>query len=488
MKKKSKGVIVATIGPASDKEEILTRMIEEGLDVVRLNLSHGTHEDHKKRFELVRKVDDTLPILFDLSGPKIRIGYLEKSVHLNKGDMYILCREETVGNEERASLLYKELIDVAEIGNTLYLNDGLLEFKVVEKRKDELVCEVITGGTLSSRKGVNVPGIPIPLYAPTEKDLKDIEFTIGLEPDFYSVSFVRRKEDLYRVREKISSFTDDQIPLISKIEHQDGLKNIDEIIQASDGIMVARGDLGIEVPLEDIPRIQKELIDKCLYYSRSCIVATQMLESMVSSPRPTRAEVSDVANAIIQGSDAVMLSAETATGNYPVETIQVMDKIITTAQKQVKPLSDLTRIKQTSSAESICRAATGIAAAVEAHKIIAYTRTGITSGILSRFKPNQDIIAVTPNPKTVRRTKLQWGVTPLLLDQDYHNTDEMVYEGILKAYNEKRIEDVSKLVVVAGSTIGKPSPSTNLIQLFDTKDIVSSDMATFRNSLKQNKN
>ncbi len=476
MKKRSKGVIVATLGPASDKREILEKMVEEGLDVVRLNLSHGTHKDHKKRFELVRSVNDTIPILFDLSGPKIRIGMLEKSITLKSGYQYTLTKDDIIGDQHRASLLYDELIDVAKVGNTLFLNDGLLEFKITEKTENELICEVITGGILSSRKGVNTPGVPINLYAPTPKDLDDLDFTIGLEPDFYSVSFVRRVEDLERVRARIKTHTDDRIPLISKIEHQDALKNIDDIIKKSDGIMVARGDLGIELPLDQIPRIQKELIDKCQYYSTSCIVATQMLESMIKSPRPTRAEVSDVANAIIQGSDAVMLSAETATGNYPIDTIRVMDKIISTAQEDVKTISDLTRIRQSTTAESICRAATGIATTLKADKIIAYTRSGITSGILSRFKPEQEIIAISPNVKTTRRCKLQWGVTPLLIERDYFNTDEMVFEGLLKAYAEKRIKKDTRIVVVAGSIVGQPSPITNLIQVVNTSDILSEEM------------
>ncbi|MCY3411036.1 MAG: pyruvate kinase [Candidatus Heimdallarchaeota archaeon] len=476
---KSKGVIVGTIGPSSSDPEILARMIEAGLDMVRLNLSHGSHEDHKKRFDLVRSVDDTVPILFDLSGPKIRIGNLKESIVLKSGDTYTLTRKKIIGDKEKASLLYEELIDVTEVGNTLYLNDGLLEFKVTEKTDDELICRVITGGTLSSRKGVNAPNIPINLFCPTDKDIADIDYTVQLEPDFYSVSFVRRVEDLIRVREQIALHTNDKIPLVSKIEHRDALSNIDEIIKHSDGIMVARGDLGIELPLEDIPKIQRDLIDKCLYYSRSCIVATQMLESMVTSPRPTRAEVSDVSAAIMQGSDAVMLSAETATGAYPVETIKVMDRIITTAQKYVNPISDLSSIKQSTTAEAVASAATTIAQASEADKIFAFTRSGITSGILSRFKPTQQIIAITPNVKTARRVKLQWGVSSLLLERDFLSTDEMIYEGVTLAHERGIINEQSQLVIVAGSVIGLPS-KTNLIQLVDANDIISSKKAKER--------
>lgn len=472
----AKGAIVATLGPVSDNEDTLRKMIEAGLDVVRLNLSHGTHDDHKKRFELIRSVDDNIPILLDLSGPKIRIGNLEESVILKQGDQYTLTREKITGDGDRASVLYENFIDEAQVGNNLFLNDGLLEFLITDKTENELICEIITGGVLSSRKGINAPNIPINLFAPTEKDINDISQTIDLEPDFYSVSFVRRIEDLERVRDEIGSFTKEKVPLISKIEHQDAIKNIDEIIKHSDGIMVARGDLGVELPLEDIPAIQKDLVEKCNYHSRPCIVATQMLESMVSSPRPTRAEVSDVASAIIQGTDAVMLSAETATGKYPVASVDVMNRIILTAQREIHHKSQMKFDKITPVAESIARAAVSLAQGRGADNILAFTRSGITSGLVSRFRPEQWIISVTPNPKTARRSRLQWGVIPLLINRDFINTDAMIYEGIQTAYDKKVISKDSKLVIVAGSLIGLPF-STNLVQYILASDILSSEFA-----------
>ncbi|MHA2275375.1 MAG: pyruvate kinase, partial [Candidatus Kariarchaeaceae archaeon] len=244
----AKGAIIATLGPSSDNADTLEAMINAGLDLIRLNMSHGTHEDAKKRFELVRNVNDQIPVLFDLSGPKIRIGKMEKPIILQTGQNFILCKDEVIGNEGKASVTYKELVDLAEVGHNLFLNDGLIELTVREKSNDEIVCNVINGGPLSSRKGVNAPDVPIKLFSPTKKDKADLDFTIGLEPDFYSVSFVRRVEDLAEVRKIISTHTENEVPIISKIEHKNAIINIDSIIKSSDGIMVARGDLGVELP------------------------------------------------------------------------------------------------------------------------------------------------------------------------------------------------------------------------------------------------
>ncbi|MDH5402824.1 MAG: pyruvate kinase [Candidatus Heimdallarchaeota archaeon] len=470
---RAKGSIVGTIGPASDTPEMLEKLIDVGLDVVRLNLSHGTHDDHRKRFETIRDVNDQIPILMDLSGPKIRVGQMEKAVTLEKDQSLIITSENVVGTKEKFSISYPDLINQAIVGNHLFINDGLIEVEVIEKKKSELICKVIAGGPMSSRKGVNTPGIPIQLYAPTKKDLKDIAFSSKLEPDFFSVSFVRRKEDLAAVREEIALYTTDEIPLISKIEHQDGLDNLDDVLKHSNGIMVARGDLGVELPPETIPMIQSRLVKRCNELAMPCIVATQMLESMVNSPKPTRAEASDVATAILQGADAVMLSAETATGNFPVEAVDMMDKIIRNVQDKTSVKTSNFSLEKSSVAESIGRAAVSLADGLDADIIIAFTRTGSSSTLVSKFRPTQQILAITPSIKTARRARLKWGVVPHLINRDYIDSDEMIYTGIKTAYNDKLIDRNDRAVVVAGSLLGLPS-STNLITFVKVDDIISS--------------
>ena len=472
-----KAAIVSTLGPASSSPETLRAMIEAGLDVVRLNMSHGTRKDHRKRFEMVRDVDDSLPILFDLSGPKIRIGELKESFKLNTGDELILTKEDIMGTPEKVSVSYDELIDLAEVGNTIFLNDGLIHLEVTETGSKEIKCDVKAGGPLSSRKGLNAPGIPIRLYAPTEKDMGDIEATVDLEPDFYSVSFVRRTQDLQRVRDQIANFTTDSIPIVSKIEHQDAMDNIDQIISMSDAVMVARGDLGVELPPEDIPLIQEKLVHKCNILGKPVIVATQMLESMVLSPKPTRAEASDVANAILQGADAVMLSAETATGNYPIESVDMMDRIIKRVQPKIEDKSQQQIMSQNNIPDSIGRSAVSLASALKTDIIMAFTRSGGSSASVAKFRPKQPIIAVTPLPKTSRRVRLQWGVQPLLLRRDFTDTDEMIYQGIKMAYDQGYIDKYDTAVLVAGSLLGLPS-STNLIHYVKIDEIINSVGAT----------
>lgn len=477
--KKGKGAIVCTLGPASDSVEMLTKMVDAGLDVVRLNMSHGTHEEAKKRFDMVRSVDDRIPILMDLSGPKIRIGIMKEPVELIRGQKFSLVRDEIIGTKDQATVTYKELIDLAEVSQSLYLNDGIIRIKVIEKLESELVCEVIAGGPLSSRKGVNTPGVAINLFSPTEKDIKDLEFSIDLEPDFYSVSFVRRVEDLKAVRDIIATKTKESIPLVSKIEHQDAVDNIDAICKSSDGIMVARGDLGVELPPEQVPLIQRLLVNKSNELGIPCIVATQMLESMVVSSVPTRAEVSDVANAILQGADAVMMSAETATGNYPVESIAIMERIIQSVQSEIKPKISQGFEVTSSIAESIGRSAVSLATGLNADIIMAFTRSGLSSALVSKYRPEQPIIAVTPLIKTARRSRLHWNIYPLLMERDYTDTDELHHDGICKAFEMGYIERDSKIVVVAGSLLGLPS-ATNMIHFVDAGEIIASDEARER--------
>ncbi len=472
-KEQNKAGIIGTIGPSSAKEPILEKLFECGMNIVRINLSHGDHKTAKKMFELVRSVNDNIPIMFDLSGPKMRIGKIDGHVHLEVGSEFRITKKETIGDENKVSTNYPELIDLAQIGNTIYLNDGLIELQVIDKTPDEIVTRVVRGGALSSRKGINAPQVPIGLYSPTEKDLRDLDFTLPLEPDFYSVSFVRRKEDLQKVRQIIESHTSDPIHLISKIEHLDGLKNFDEILKESDEVMIARGDLGVEMDPAKVPLVQKDLIKRCNRFGKPAIVATQMLESMVYSPRATRAEASDVANAILDGADVVMLSAETATGEYPVKAVETMAHIIETVQSSIPPHREKYHPTENPNWDAVGRAAVYLAEDLGASAIIANTRSGDTSRVIAKYRPLQPIISITPNRKTFRRLNIQWGVIPVFSKTNYHDTDDMIEDSIKIAVDLDLIEKDDIVVTVAGSLLGMPY-TTNLIQYYYVKDIVKS--------------
>jgi len=477
-----KGCIIATIGPSCDTPSRFQELVDNGLGMARINLSHGTVEDAIRKFEVIRSVDDSIPIMLDLSGPKIRIGALESSYNLVAGDQFTIQKEDIIGNKQLMSISYKELIDLASIGDTFFLNDGLIEVKVMSKEEDSIVCEVVRGGPLSSRKGVNAPNIPIGLYPPTKKDIADLKGTIALKPDYYSVSFVRRAEDLMKVRFLIENETgltygkdDPELPLlISKIEHKDGLKNIDEILQVSDAIMVARGDLGVEIDPTEVPLVQKDLVKKSNKSGTPVIVATQMLESMVISPRPTRAEASDVANAIFDGADAVMLSAETATGKFPVESVRTMKSIIQNLQTKIVPSDFYFKEENLTSEEAIAKSAVLLADTLKAKAIIANTRSGRTARVVSKYRPSQKIVGITNSENVRRQLNLLWGVIPLSAQITFFDTDSMIATGIFKAYKAGIVHKEDLVIVIAGSKLGQPFP-TNLIQYYRVKDILDAE-------------
>lgn len=472
-KNRVKAGIIGTIGPASAKEDVLVKLIESGLNIVRINLSHGSIDQAKRNFELVRSVDDSVGVLFDLSGPKMRIGKIDGHVLLKSGEQFIITKENIDGNEKRVGTNYPDLIDLVKPGNTIYLNDGLIELTVLETRETEILTKVERGGILSSRKGINAPGVPIGLYSPTTKDIKDLEATLPLEPDFYGVSFVRRAEDLKTVKKIISSYTKDEVHLVSKIEHQDALKNFNEILKESDEIMIARGDLGVEMDPAEVPLVQKELIKKCNRLGKPAIVATQMLESMVASPRPTRAEASDVANAILDGADVVMLSAETATGDFPIKSVETMRNIISKVQNTIVPHRQKYFPDENPNWDAVGRAAVYLAEDLGASAIIANTRSGDTSRVIAKYRPNQPIISITPNKKTYRRLNIQWGVIPIYSGRTYHDTDDMIEESIRICIEKDLIGKDDLVVTVAGSLLGMPY-TTNLIQYYFVKDILKS--------------
>ena len=469
--------IVATLGPATDTPEKIEELYKIGLNVARLNMSHGTAEEITKKFEMVREVSEKIAILLDISGPKIRLGPMEKPVELRKGDDFTLTSEDVVGNEKRAGLSYPQLVKETSPGNTLFINDGLVQLSVVSTTETEIKCVVEYGGPISSRKGVNTHGIPIKLVVPTEKDKKDILGTCKLEPDYYAVSFVRKADDLKAVQDLILTEVNEEVPLISKIEHQDALINLTTILRESAGIMIARGDLGVEIPPEQVPLLQKDLIRSCNVLGKPVIVATQMLESMTFSPAPTRAEVSDVANAIIDGCDAVMLSAETASGKYPNEAVGILDRIAREVESHfAKPqLERLTDADCPPIYEAIGRSAVSLAYNLRVDAIIATTRSGKSCEMVSKFRPNTPILGFTPNIQTLRRLQLNWGVCPSSLKY-IPNTDRMINSAIIKAVEDELISDDAVVVIVAGTTLGLPSP-TNYIQVLNVAEIMKNERA-----------
>jgi len=462
--------IVCTIGPASSSFEVIKSMILAGMDVARLNFSHGTHEQHKDLIQNIHRASEeigrTVAILQDLSGPKIRIGLLKNSVKLKAGSTFILTTKDLIGNEEKVSVNYPNLPKDLKPDDIVLMSDGTIVLKVIEKSDYEVICKVLVGGSIASHKGLNVPTSDLKIPALTEKDKKDLKFGIENGVDVVAISFVRKSLDIEYAK-KIISENGSDIPVIAKIETLYALKNIDGIIDASYGIMVARGDLGVETPFENIPLIQKELIEKTKAKGKPVITATQMLRSMVEHPRPTRAEVSDVANAIFDGTDAVMLSEETAIGKYPIESVSVMSKIAKAIETKL-PFSEyrITRKKKEYDRKdilsAISHAACHIASELNASAILAPTRSGTTARMVACHRPRQPIIAVSPNISTVRRLCLSWGTYPFL-SKEAKNTDERMDIAKKIAINSGFLKEGDVVVITSGPPIGPPG-TTNLIK------------------------
>ncbi|MEM6336161.1 MAG: pyruvate kinase, partial [Bacteroidota bacterium] len=412
--------IVCTLGPASSSREQIRALIAAGLDVARMNFSHGTHEEHAERIRIVREeareAGRVIPILQDLQGPKIRVGHLpDEGIELEDGAPLILTAEETEpGVNNRVFVSYPDLSDDVQVGRNILIDDGNLELKVVAVDGTDVVTEVVVGGRLKSRKGVNLPHIKTSRPALTQKDLEDLEFGLKQNVDYIALSFVRSASDVQHLIEHVRS-AGKNVRIISKIEKPEAVRDFDGILKYSDGIMVARGDLGIEMPLSEVPMIQKRIIRKCLAASKPVITATQMLESMMENPRPTRAEASDVANAVLDGSDAVMLSGETAAGQYPVRVVQVMDRIISQTESMqrwkdrvsAKPPSDLSKSAEVT--RSIAHMAVKIARQVDAKAIACLTHSGSTARHISSFRPDVPIFAFTDEPRSLAQVNLSWG-------------------------------------------------------------------------------
>lgn len=462
--------IVCTMGPASMEVETIKRMITAGMDLVRLNFSHGSHEELRQTIANVRlaskETGKPVGILADHQGPKIRIGTLPEPVLLKEGDtVRLVAGEAGAAAGEGIFVDYPTIAEDVPVGNTIFLADGLIELRVEKAEAGSLLCRVVRGGELTSRKGVTLPGVSVRLPAVTEKDLEDLEFAVEEGVDFLALSFVRRPEHIVEVRRYLE-VKDSHAMIIAKIENEEGFNNREEILQVADGIMVARGDLGIEVPPEDVPWMQQQLIRGANMAGKPVITATEMLESMVRNPRPTRAEVTDVAHAILDGTDALMLSAETAVGRNPVAAVEIMAKVAerTESSLDYEEILGRKRIGSFRSvSEAISHATCQTAMDLNAAAIITTTQSGSTARMVSKFRPKAPIFASTPSPRVLRQLTLSWGVTPVLVPHTY-TTDEMLDVSIEAIVRKGWVKEGDLVIITAGVRTGLPG-STNLLQV-----------------------
>lgn len=457
--------IIATIGPASSEPRIIKKMIKAGMDAVRLNFSHGERRDHEQRIRLIRSEAKQsrrhIAIIQDLQGPKIRVGVMQNDgVNLSRGDTVELTTDNITGTAEKIPVLYPHLVKELEPGGTVLLDDGRLELRVLAKKGKIVQTRVIRGGLLKSRKGVNLPGTKLSIPSLTPKDREDISFGIALGVDYIALSFVRSGRDIRQAKKLVQSLGAD-IPVIAKIEKPEAVDNLMEIIEAADGVMVARGDLGVEMSPEQVPLLQKRIISACNIAEKPVITATQMLESMIENPQPTRAEASDVANAILDGTDCVMLSGETAMGRYPVQAVEVMARIAREAEQALAPRRSDLHIAGVG--ESIAHAACRAAEEQKARALVAFTQSGATALLVSKHRPKVPIIAATPFGTVARKVSLYWGVMPIIL-KTKQTTDDMI-AGVERAMIERRLVGRGDLIVItAGVPVGVPG-STNMLKI-----------------------
>lgn len=475
--------IICTMGPALDRDEDLLALMQNGMNVARLNFSHGSHEEHNKRLERIRKLSAKLnfPIatLLDTRGPEIRLGEFETgSIELKQGDIVTLMATSELGNATLIPVTYNKIHEDLRPHALVLIDDGLIALRVVSIDGEAVQCEVENGGTVSNRKSVNLPDVQTNLPPLTEKDIADIQFAITYDIDFIAASFVRKASDIMEIRKVLNKYHGEHIHLIAKIENREGVNNFDEILKVSDGIMVARGDLGVEIPMQEVPMLQKTMIEKCYKIGKPCITATQMLDSMIRNPRPTRAEVSDVANAIIDGTSAVMLSGETAVGRYPLDSLKMMDSIA----RQTENSIDYWKYFQTghydmvpSVANAISHATCTTAMDLKAAAVVAVTHSGRTARLISRFRPECPIVATTVSEKSLRQLALSWGVYPYLVNE-VNSTDEMFEQGIQKALESGAVENGDVIVITGGTPIGM-SGTTNTLKVQTVGCILASGLS-----------
>lgn len=453
--------IVCTIGPATKEVETLKKLILEGMNVARINFSHGSYESQKVYIENVKKAREELnmpvALLLDTQGPEIRTGVLEQMpVELKADDVFTLVNDDIVGNKERVSVTYKELYRDINVGTQILIDDGKIELEVIEIKDKDVVCKVTNGGFLGNRKSINLPGTHVNLPSLKEKDVQDLKDGCMADFDFIAASFVRNAQDVKLIRKVLDENGGKDIKIISKIENQEGIDNLDEIIEISDGIMVARGDLGVEIPYYEVPIMQKKFIQKCNNAGKMVITATQMLDSMTENPNPTRAEVSDVANAIFDVTGAIMLSGESAMGKYPVKCVETMNKIATAVEENIKYWKRYTRrehdLKDMNYEFNLSHSVTSTAMEMQAKAIFAYTQTGNTPRMVASFLPSCPIYAITNNEKTYRQLSLCWDTTPILI-KDKTKPNDVISAGIEEAKKKGYVQEGDIVVIAGGASI-----------------------------------
>ena len=457
--------IVCTIGPASSSPDTIRAMILSGMNVARLNFSHGSHADHADKIRIIRalaaELNQPVAILQDLCGPKIRVGKIaDPGVQLNPGDTFTLTSEDVIGTNGRVAVSYRGLPADVKVGDRLLLADGMMELEVVRSSGSDITTRVVIGGVLTSHKGVNLPTGSMKLETLTAKDRIDLQFGLAQDVDYVALSFVRRAEDVHAIQALIREHGR-QTPVVAKIEKHEALDHIDGIVDAADAIMVARGDLGVEIPLENVPNIQKMIVHKANRRGRPVIIATQMLRSMVDAPRPTRAEAADVANGVLDGADAVMLSEETASGSYPVEAVKFMSNIARAAEEQFPYQRYLKQMRHLDISQSVAAAACNLAENLGAAAIVATTRSGATARHVARFRPRGRIIALSPSEKTVRRLAMSWGCIPCYLGLT-EDTDEMIESAAESVLRTGHVHS-GDLVVITGGRPLYASGTTNML-------------------------
>lgn len=481
--------MVFTIGPASDSEEVLSELIKAGMSAARHNFSHGSHEEHKARMETVRKLskkfNKQIAIILDTKGPEIRTGNFEKNpIELKEGNKFtIYCGEDVLGDETKCSITYEKLHEDVKPGNSILIDDGLVGLEVEEVEGNKIHCVVKNSGLVSNHKGVNVPGVDVALPSLTEKDKEDLIFGCEMGVDLIAASFIRKASDVLSMRKVLEENGGKDIQIFSKIENRQGVENIDEIIKFSDGIMVARGDMGVEIPMEEVPLIQKMIIHKCNKAGKAVITATQMLDSMIRNPRPTRAEASDVANAIFDGTDAVMLSGETAGGKYPIEAANAMARIAQAAETQIDYDRVLKKKREAhvlnvSNAISIATCTT--ARELNASAIITATQTGYSARTVSKYRPACPVIAVTPHADVARKLALNWGVFPILAEQ-VNSTDELIEKSVDISLTSGYVKKGDLVVIAAGIPVSYAG-TTNMLKVHVVGDILVQGRGTGSNA------
>ena len=462
--------IVCTIGPASESHDVLTELCKAGMNVARVNFSHGTHEEHRKKFDMIKQVrqelDLPVAIMLDTKGPEYRIRtFKDGRITLREGDTFTLTTDQVEGDQTRVSVNYEGLVNDLEVGDRVLLNNGLLALRVESIQGHDIHCTVTIGGELSNRKSMSFPNKVLKQKFLSDQDKLDLLFGIENDVDYIACSFVSVRQDLIDIREFLEENGGSGISLIAKIENQSGIDNIEEICKECDGIMIGRGDMGVEIPYEELPAIQKKLIDKCRLIGKRVITATEMLESMIYNPRPTRAEISDVANAVYDGTSAVMLSGETAAGKYPVEAVRAMAKI---AEQTEKNIDFVGRFRSSefithNTVDAISHATCGMAIDIDAKAIVVCSLSGLTARMISRFRPPVDILGVTTNGRSLRKLALSWGVLPAL-SQEFTSTDVLFYFAKQLAREKLGLKPGDKIVITGGIPNGR-SGNTNLIKV-----------------------